>query len=69
VQAPRSRRKVGLSRRELEWALEGMMRQLPGEPQALARHLGAVVVSLIEQNNAAIAAALPGPGEDESEGS
>ncbi len=52
------RRQIGLSRRELEWAIAGMTRQLPRDPAELAKALTEVMVSLIEKNNQAIARAL-----------
>lgn len=68
MQAPKSKKKVGLSRRELEWALGSMMHNLPSDPKELARALTAIMVSLIDQNNAAIASALPAPRDaDEGE--
>jgi len=54
------RKKVGLSRRELEWAVQGMLRQAPADPAGLARHLAELVMTLIEKNNAAIARAIEG---------
>jgi hypothetical protein len=62
---PKSKKKVGLSRRELEWALGSMMHNQPSDPKELARHLTGIMVSLIDQNNAAIANALPAPREPE----
>lgn len=59
-------RQVGLSKRELEsrvkWILD--TRKVPMEPHALARYLGDLVASLIDQNNQAIAASL-GAGDDD----
>jgi hypothetical protein len=65
MQRPRGK-KIGASRRELEWTLQGMLRSTPSEPQALVRHLGEVMIALIEQNNAALAAHLAPPADEES---
>lgn len=51
-------KKIGLSRRELEWTVQGMLRQAPADPAALARHIADMLVTLMEKNNAAIARAL-----------
>ena len=50
-----SKKPIGLSRRELEWAVAGMTRQVPSDPAALTRMICDVVVALIEKNNAALA--------------
>jgi hypothetical protein len=65
MQGPKTKKKVGLSRRELEWALGSLMHNLPSDPKELARHLAGVIVSLIDQNNTAIANALPAAREPE----
>lgn len=65
MQGPKSKKKVGLSRRELEWALGSMLHNLPSDPKELARALTGIMVSLIDQNNAAIARALPAAREPE----
>lgn len=61
---------MGMSRRELEWAVAGMTRQLPSDPTALTKLLCDVVVTLIEKNNAALAKSLAAqdPPGDEREG-
>lgn len=51
-------KQVGLSRRDLEWAVAGMTRQLPRDQAELTKLLCDVVVTLIEKNNAAIARSL-----------
>jgi hypothetical protein len=53
-----SKKPLGMSRRELEWAVNGMTRHLPSDPAALTKMLCDVVVTLIEKNNAAIAKSL-----------
>ena len=53
-----SKKQLGMSRRELEWAVMSMTRNLPSDPTALTRLLCDVVVTLIEKNNAAIAKSL-----------
>lgn len=62
-------KRVGLSRRELEWVVQGMLRQTPSDPASLAKQLAELVVALIEKNNAAIAKTLShgedGPDEDD----
>ena len=45
----------GLSRRQLEYHLNWMLRRRPKDPDKLAEFLGEVVVTLIEKNNAALA--------------
>jgi hypothetical protein len=54
----RDAKKIGLSRRELEWTVQGMLRQAPADPAALARLIADMMVTLMERNNAAIARAL-----------
>jgi hypothetical protein len=60
-------KKIGLSRREMEWAVQGALRHAPGDPGALARHLVELMMTLIEKNNAAIAGALVGSGEPQDD--
>ncbi len=45
----------GLSRRQLEYHLQWMLRQRPSDPDKLAEFLGAVMVTLIEKNNGELA--------------
>jgi hypothetical protein len=49
---------VGMSKRDLEWAVASMTRQLPSNPADLAKALTDVIVTLIDKNNQAIAQAL-----------
>lgn len=49
---------LGLSRREMERELSWMLRNIPADPKELARLLSKSFVSLIEKNNARIAADL-----------
>ncbi len=46
---------TGLSRRQLEYHLQWMLRQQPSDPRKLAEFLGGVMITLIEKNNEAIA--------------
>lgn len=46
----------GLSRRQLEYQLQWLLRQQPSDPAKLVEFLGTVVVTLIEKNNEALAA-------------
>jgi len=57
-------RDIGLTKRELEREVQWMMRRLPANPHELARLLAQVVVTLIDKNNAAIAAALRAHDDD-----
>ncbi|MBP8810341.1 MAG: hypothetical protein KBG48_22950 [Kofleriaceae bacterium] len=59
---------VGLSRRKLEDELRWMLRHPPADSAALIKLLGQVIVTLIDKNNAAIAASL-GAGDDDQPGS
>ena len=45
----------GLSRRQLEYHLNWMMRRRPKDPEKLPQFLGEVMVTLIEKNNEALA--------------
>jgi hypothetical protein len=45
----------GLSRRQLEYQLQWMLRQRPKDPEKLVEFLGEVIVTLIEKNNTALA--------------
>jgi hypothetical protein len=45
----------GLSRRQLEYHLNWLLRQQPKDPAKLPKFLGEVMVTLIEKNNAALA--------------
>lgn len=45
----------GLSRRQLKYQLDWMMRRCPKDPEKLLEFLGEVMVTLIEKNNAALA--------------
>ena len=45
----------GLSRRELEYEWQWMMRQSPSDPGKMPDFLGRCVITLIEKNNAALA--------------
>ena len=47
----------GLSRRQLEYHLQWLLRHKPRDPDKLIDFLGGVVVTLIEKNNAALAKA------------
>lgn len=47
----------GLTRRELEYHWQWMMRQAPSDPAKLPDFLGSCVITLIEKNNAALARA------------
>ncbi len=58
------KRQVGLSRRELEWAVASMTRQLPRDPAELAKALCDVMVNLIDKNNEAIARAMDADREE-----
>lgn len=49
---------VGLSRRKLEDELRWMLRHPPADSASLIKLLGQVIVTLIDKNNAAIAASL-----------
>ena len=59
-------RQVGLSKSELaaraKWLID--TRKVPMEPTALARYLADLVATLIDENNARIAASL-GAGDDD----
>jgi hypothetical protein len=46
----------GLSRSQLEYHLQWMMRQAPSDPAKLGEFLGRCMVALIDKNNAALAA-------------
>jgi hypothetical protein len=50
-------RGYGLSRRELEYEWQWMMRQAPADPARMPEYLGRCVVTLIDKNNAALARA------------
>lgn len=63
-----ARRQVGLSKRDLEWAVAGATRQLPRDPAELARALSDLIVMIIDKNNQAIAAALERERDEEDEG-
>lgn len=54
---------TGLSRRQLEYELQWMLRQQPSDPAKLIEFLGDVVITLIDCNNKALqrAAALDAP--------
>ena len=43
----------GLSKRQLEYQLQWMMRQAPSDPAKMADFLGKCVITLIDKNNAA----------------
>lgn len=45
----------GMSRRELEYEWQWMMRQAPADPAKMPDFLGRCVITLIEKNNAALA--------------
>jgi hypothetical protein len=45
----------GLSKRQLEYQLQWMMRQAPKDPAKTAEFLGRCVIELIDRNNAALA--------------
>jgi hypothetical protein len=45
----------GLSKRQLEYHLQWMMRQAPSDPVKMADFLGQCVITLIDKNNAALA--------------
>jgi hypothetical protein len=45
----------GLSKRQLEYQLQWMMRQAPSDPAKMADFLGKCVITLIDKNNAALA--------------
>lgn len=45
----------GLTRRQLEYHWQWMMRQAPSDPAKLPEFLGRCVITLIEKNNAALA--------------
>jgi hypothetical protein len=45
---------TGLSRRQLEYELQWMLRQQPSDPSKLVEFLGGVVVTLIDCNNKAL---------------
>jgi hypothetical protein len=45
----------GLSRRQLEYQLNWMLRRCPKDPEKVPGFLGEVMVTLIEKNNAALA--------------
>jgi hypothetical protein len=47
----------GLSRHQLEYHWQWMMRQAPADPAKLPEFLGRCVITLIEKNNAALARA------------
>ena len=49
---------LGLTRHELERELAWLLRRPPMDPQELVKLFGQVIVTLIDKNNAAIAAAL-----------
>ena len=53
----------GLSRSQLEYQLQWMLRQQPSDPTKMAEFLGDVIVTLIEKNNQALErhAALEAP--------
>ena len=63
-----AKRQVGLSKRDLEWAVAGAMRQLPHDPAELAKALTDLLVTLIDKNNQAIARALEREHDAEDEG-
>ena len=44
----------GLSRSQLEYQLQWMLRQQPSDPSKMAEFLGDVMVTLIEKNNHAL---------------
>lgn len=48
------KKKLGLSRRDMEWVVSGMLQKVPSDPTALAKHLAEMVMTLIEKNNAAV---------------
>ena len=60
----------GLSRSQLEYELNWMLRQQPSDPGKLAEFLGGVMVTLIEKNNDALArrAALEAPLDSANQG-
>lgn len=63
-----AKKKVGLSRREMEWLVQGMMHRVPGDPTAMVKHVLDAVMTLIEKNNAAIEKRLSERAHDEEQG-
>jgi hypothetical protein len=59
--------KIGLSRREMEWTLQGILRNAPADPQALVRLLSEAIMAIVEQNNAALARVVRPQSHDERE--
>jgi hypothetical protein len=57
--------KVGLSRRDMEWVVEGMLRSAPKDPALMARALCDLMMALIEKNNAALARSMNLSSNDE----
>lgn len=62
------KKKLGLSRRDMEWTVQGMLQKVPSDPAALAKHLADIVMTLIEKNNAAIEKHLAERRADEEHG-
>ncbi len=60
-----SQSSLGLSRRELEYELRWMLRRLPDDRDELVKLLTSAMVTLIEKNNAAIAAQLAADDADD----
>ena len=52
------RKQIGLTRRDLEWIVQGMARTVPRNPAEAQRITLDIVMTLLEKNNAAIARAL-----------
>ncbi|WP_437942637.1 hypothetical protein [Sorangium sp. So ce341] len=61
-------KKLGMSRREMEWLVRGMLQRAPADPTALAQHLADVMMTLVEKNNQAIERALAERRDDDAEG-
>jgi hypothetical protein len=60
----KTRRSVGLSRRDMEWMVTSMIRRVPTDPAELTKLISDVVITLIEKNNAAIARSLEADGDE-----
>jgi len=61
-------KKLGMSRREMEWVVRGMLQRVPSDPAALAQHVTDIVMTLLEKNNQAIERALAARHDDDQEG-
>jgi hypothetical protein len=62
----KAKNKVGLSRRDMEWIVEGVLRSAPKDPALMTRALCDLVMTLIEKNNDAIAKSMhKAAGEEE----